>query len=48
MFHSERFLKQIDSTPGCRYKAFNTGHWVMHKEPDQVAEEIKNFVSKSE
>mmetsp|Transcript_23627 Transcript_23627/g.22757 ORF Transcript_23627/g.22757 Transcript_23627/m.22757 type:complete len:280 (+) Transcript_23627:82-921(+) len=46
MFHTKSFLDQIDSTPGCKWIEVNSGHWVMHAEPQMVTEEMIAFIKK--
>jgi len=44
MFHSPSFLRRLDNTPGCRWRSFACGHWMMHSEADGVADEVRRFL----
>lgn len=44
LFHDSGFIKKIESTPKCRQRSFNTGHWIMLSEPQEVAKEIETFL----
>ncbi|MEX1166080.1 MAG: alpha/beta hydrolase, partial [Hydrogenophaga sp.] len=35
MFHSERWLKQLEATPGCATLGMETGHWLMRQRPEE-------------
>lgn len=34
MFHSERWLHQLDATPGCETLGLEAGHWLMRQQPE--------------
>jgi pimeloyl-ACP methyl ester carboxylesterase len=44
MFHSQKFLKNLSTTEGCRVKDIYAGHWVTHFQPDQCYQEISSFL----
>ena len=44
MFHSDKFIKRLETTPGCKAIGYNCGHWVQHYETKQVLLEIRGFV----
>lgn len=45
MFHNDDFIARIDSSPGCKHRGFDCGHWLQHVYPEEVANEIDEFVS---
>jgi pimeloyl-ACP methyl ester carboxylesterase len=45
-FHSERFVKYLESTPGCGVKPYAAGHWFFTgRLADEVNADIKKFIS---
>lgn len=47
MFHSESFVKKLNSTPGSRAIEMNTGHWIMLDDPETFNRELLNWLSNS-
>ena len=46
MFHNENTIKRINEDSNASFRAFEGGHWFFDEEPEEVANEIKNFMSK--
>jgi cis-3-alkyl-4-acyloxetan-2-one decarboxylase len=45
MFHSQRFLKQIEDTPGCQSTSYDCGHWVQEsKFKGEILTEMRSFM----
>lgn len=49
MFHTDDFLDQLDEAPGCRWKAYEAGHWLHEHEDhkDDIVSEMKSFMKLS-
>ena len=47
MFHGPEFLQKIDATEGCKWKEYNTGHWILNKDEHMrkdVLREMRHFM----
>jgi hypothetical protein len=44
MFHSDSFLKNLETSEGCKHLAVDTGHWVAVEASEQCAEEVTKFL----
>ena len=45
MFHSPDWLDAIAACKGSQVTAFDTGHWIMHEQPDQLNRTILGWLS---
>lgn len=43
MFHSEYYLHKLETTRGCRHKAYNGGHWFHHDCQDEFRRDVQAF-----
>ena len=44
LFHSSQWADTLAARPGCRVISFDTGHWVMHDEPQKFNETVKAWL----
>ncbi|MCU0943325.1 MAG: alpha/beta fold hydrolase [Hydrogenophaga sp.] len=44
MFHSGRWVRQLNRTTGCSAKALDTGHWVMKQKPAEFHAVLKDWL----
>ncbi len=46
MFHDQKFIDRINSTPGCKQVGYDSGHWVTYGESaPQATKEIRDFLN---
>jgi pimeloyl-ACP methyl ester carboxylesterase len=47
MFHSERWLKQLDATPGCASLGLEAGHWLMRQQPEAFNGAVRRWLDQA-
>lgn len=44
MFHSERWLNQLDAAPGCETLGLEAGHWLMRQQPEAFNAAVRRWL----
>lgn len=47
MFHSERWLKQLEDTPGCESLGLEAGHWLMRQQPEAFNGAVRRWLDEA-
>jgi cis-3-alkyl-4-acyloxetan-2-one decarboxylase len=47
MFHSARWLAALGTTPGCRVRGFDAGHWLMLQQPAQFTAAVREWLDET-
>ncbi|MEZ5700910.1 MAG: alpha/beta hydrolase [Burkholderiaceae bacterium] len=45
MFHSERWVEQLNSTPGCSALGLEAGHWMMRQQPEAFNGAVRGWLT---
>ena len=46
MFHSDRWLAQLGSTPGCEVHGLESGHWLMKQQPEAFNGAVRRWLDR--
>ncbi len=47
MFHSDRWLSQLGSTPGCAAHGLDAGHWLMKQQPSEFNRIVRQWMDRA-